>query len=651
MDKFTSLIGANGAGKTAVLQGLLRLFGTRPVERNLSRGDFHVPPGADMEAIDQLELWIEAKLEFPALLADANDPSVPECFRHMVVAAPGATPYCRVRLEGVWQRTAQAEGEVDEKLCWVMTAAAEPPEETKQRMSNYDRGRIQVIYVPASRDPSIQLRHAAGTLLQPLLSAISWSENTKTLATESAEKLRDAVRGEKGMQHLERAVSNEWKKLQEFAPLREVQFQPFRPEFESLLGNFEAVFHPGDGGAQPVERLSDGLRSLFYFSLLGARFDLERLTTPTGETAPFDFAAAELPFFTVFAIEEPENHLAPQYLSRILALLQRLSNHDGAQVLLSSHSPSILSRVDPESIRHLHLNSANGQARIKALTLPENDAGEIYKYVKEAVRAYPELYFASGVILGEGDSESIVLPRLAAATSRHLDRRFISVVPLGGRHVNHFWRLLRELQIPHVTLLDLDSERFGGGWGRIHYALNQLMQFSPEVTLATLNLTQQQFDDMPGYSVDDTEVMQGWLTMLEGHGVFFCAPLDLDFSMLTAFPDAYHAATTGTGPRIPDAPDHPELYQQRLDQARDAVLKPEGGDGHTYDENELSEFIWYHYLFLGRGKPSTHILALNALTEAEIKAALPAFFTRLLRRIAPLPLPRRAPQAGVAPIA
>jgi len=52
---------------------------------------------------------------------------------------------------------------------------------------------------------------------QPLLSAISWSENTKTLATESAENFV-MQGGVKGMQHLERAVSNEWKKLQEFAP-------------------------------------------------------------------------------------------------------------------------------------------------------------------------------------------------------------------------------------------------------------------------------------------------------------------------------------------------------------------------------------------------------------------------------------------------
>ena len=44
--------------------------------------------------------------------------------------------------------------------------------------------------------------------------------------------------------------------------------------------------------------------------------------------------------------------------------------------------------------------------------------------------------------------------------------------PISGRHVNHFWRLLNDLEIPFITLLDLDRERDGGGWGRIKYANN-----------------------------------------------------------------------------------------------------------------------------------------------------------------------------------
>ena len=55
-----------------------------------------------------------------------------------------------------------------------------------------------------------------------------------------------------------------------------------------------------------------------------------------------------------------------------------------------------------------------------------------------------------------------------------VDPSFVSVVPLGGRHVNHFWRLLTDLSIPYVTLLDLDRERETGGWA-VKYVLDQLI--------------------------------------------------------------------------------------------------------------------------------------------------------------------------------
>ena len=82
---------------------------------------------------------------------------------------------------------------------------------------------------------------------------------------------------------------------------------------------------------------------------------------------------------------------------------------------------------------------------------------------------------SASVILGEGDSERIVLPRLAKADGLLIDPAFVAIVPLGGRHVQHFWRLLDGLCIPHATLLDLDVGRNDGGYGRVKTAIEQLI--------------------------------------------------------------------------------------------------------------------------------------------------------------------------------
>src|SRR6218665_2606834 len=87
----------------------------------------------------------------------------------------------------------------------------------------------------------------------------------------------------------------------------------------------------------------------------------------------------------------------------------------------------------------------------------------------------PFWLFASFVLLVEGDSERIVLPRLAEALGVLVDPSFVAIVPLGGRHVNHFWRLLKGLGIPYATLLDLDMGRDGGEYGRVKNALQQLL--------------------------------------------------------------------------------------------------------------------------------------------------------------------------------
>src|SRR5260370_13334915 len=102
------------------------------------------------------------------------------------------------------------------------------------------------------------------------------------------------------------------------------------------------------------------------------------------------------------------------------------------------------------------------------------------------------MYFSRFVILGEGTSEEVVIPRLADAMDLSIDRSFVALVPLGGRHVNHLWRLLTDLDIPYATLLDLDAGRAGGGRGRINVAFHELIAkgTNPPLLFSAGSLTQ-----------------------------------------------------------------------------------------------------------------------------------------------------------------
>jgi putative ATP-dependent endonuclease of the OLD family len=90
--------------------------------------------------------------------------------------------------------------------------------------------------------------------------------------------------------------------------------------------------------------------------------------------------------------------------------------------------------------------------------------------------------------------------------------------------VNHFWRLLTDLDIPHATLLDLDRGRAGGGWGRIKTACKQRLEngVTPQALFGdklhadgpVANLAA--FD---GWAPDDWANLDAWTKWLRRFGV------------------------------------------------------------------------------------------------------------------------------------
>lgn len=245
--------------------------------------------------------------------------------------------------------------------------------------------------------------------------------------------------------------------------------------FEELVRRAEFAFFPDEAGRErALGDLSDGQRSLFHIALTAATLEVERdafALPPEGSS--FDQEKLRRTHLTLLAIEEPENSLSPFFLSRIVMQAREIGALKSAQVLLSSHSPAILSRIEPEEVRYFRLHPTRRRSSVRRLTFPENDA-EASRYVRLAVRAYPELYFARFVILGEGASERIVISRVAEAMGVCLDPSFVPIVPLAGRYVDHFWTLLDNLRIPYATLVDLDLGRAHGGVKLVEEVITKL---------------------------------------------------------------------------------------------------------------------------------------------------------------------------------
>mgnify|MGYP004447388253 FL=1 len=633
INSFTSLIGGNGTGKTAVLLALTRMFGVKSSDRIVQVDDFYVPPGDEIDTQDERELSVRVKFEF-ADLQDGEDDSVADFFKHLVSNEADQIPYCIAKLKAKWTKTNLAEGDIDSDLVWEIG-------KYEKNITAYERSKIHVHYVPAYRDPAQQLKQTAGTIMHRLINAVEWSEQMSSTVDEVAESIGNQFQEEIGVQTITSSLSRNWKTLFSGGYFEQLKIQPVMNGIEDVLKHIDTVFMPTPVTQPlPTERLSDGMKSLFYLSLVKSAFDIEDEIINSGENElSISVEALDPPNLTIILIEEPENHLSPQYLGRIVKLCEDISENDRAQVVLTTHAPSLLNRVEPENIRYFRLHD-NKNTVVKPILLPSEDEDDgdnvdTFTYVKEAVKAYPEIYFAKVVILGEGDSEEIVIPKIAQVNGIELDTSLITFAPLGGRYVNHFWKLLDELSIPHVTLLDYDHRRGGGGWGRIKYALKQLVSVGKDknklLIIKTGVLSDKELEKMHTLGEDkDNEI--AWMNRLNEYNVYFSYPYDLDWLMLNEFYEDYKTFVPKKGgPKLPKD-DDPE-YNDKVRAAIASVLKKEVSDIEIDDFDDHDKYFWYRYLFLGRGKPLSHNYVLSKLEDGKLRDNSPEILDELIETV------------------
>lgn len=597
LEEITYLIGPNGSGKTAVLQALCRLFAFDSSLRRVKRTDFHIPQN-ESSPPNQRTLCIEADFTFPETTDDEDNSTVAPFFGHMRLDGVTSLPRVRFRLTA----TMDFIGEIEEKFEYVLTLDGK----TTQSVSRADRSLIQLHYLPAQRNPSDHIAYNTNALLGRLLRAVNWENESESVRTLT-EQINSCLENNTSVQAISDALKKTWEIVHKGSYFKEPKISFAHSEIENILRHMSVSFTPGhDEEIVDFSRLSDGQKSMLYLSLVLTSQSIYH-SVRNSEDNSFDIEKLRPPIFTLIALEEPENSLSPHYLGRVIEALKQTTQHNDAQAIIATHSPAMLRRVSPEHIRYLRLNNLRTTI-IGIICLPDK-SDDAHKFVREAIQAFPEIYFSRLVVLGEGDSEEIVLPRILSAKGVPVDSSAITIAPLGGRHVNHFWRLLSQLEIPYITLLDLDVARFGGGWGRIKYANDQLKIFNPE------NILPNNYG-IPEWNNNKYSILKykNYLDELEKREIFYSCPMDLDFSMLKAFPNKFKIKNNDT------------LPSQSL---VESVLGESHHNPEQYTEEERKLFSSYRKLFKLGSKPVNHIQALADLTDEELLKNMPESLSRL----------------------
>ncbi|MED4013656.1 MULTISPECIES: ATP-dependent nuclease [Priestia] len=597
----SGIIGDNGTGKTTIIQALLKIFSNDPKERTFVKSDFNLESTKQKDKNNegtQLEfdstIVIEATLLFPNY-KELDHAPYPEYIKEKLYFDKEQSLKMTIRLTGYWGKYANGEEDIDQKIEYIdptgtmVDAYGETLGYSVLSDKNYkdlpaERHLIQFIYINSKRDIEKEL-------VNRLLHTKKFSDEEKqNLINKSDEMNKDF---QKTIENIIERLKSNWKYLNKSPLVEDINLSIIKLSFEEIINGLSVYFPENT----TIEQISEGMHSFLYIALLQTILELEN---------------QQEEYLTIVAFEEPENYIAPSSRGKIINLLNKISTNN-IQVILTTHSPSLVKRLDPTSMISIQVNASNSKYKINQIKLPNKNKEDIHKYLKGAVYAYPELYFAKLVILGEGASELVVLPRIIETLGNNDDDFGIVYVPLGGAHVNYMWKLLSDLSIPYITLLDLDLGRTNGGWIKINYIINQLLK-NGDLTTKKLDhdfnyqkalqpRCSKHWKEMKKWDLKgENQVLDAWENYLKlNYNIIFSHPLDLDYMMLKQYFEEYNALSGNIQKSEKDA---------MLD-----LIKVEDAREH-YKEEEKYLQVYGHLFKSNKGKPSVHLEALESIISS-----------------------------------
>lgn len=156
---------------------------------------------------------------------------------------------------------------------------------------------------------------------------------------------------------------------------------------------------------------------------------------------------------SIVCIEEPEAYLHPHQQRELAAYLgQALSG----QVILTSHSPFIVSEFSPNSIVRLYKDEhSKTKVASDGCSKAIEDGFEGLGYRMSVLPA--EAFFADYVILVEGPSEEMLYRTLASQLKIDLDRLNISVLCVNGVDFVTYIKILEAMEIRWSVRTDNDE--------------------------------------------------------------------------------------------------------------------------------------------------------------------------------------------------
>ncbi len=445
----TALVGRNDSGKSAVIDAIRYALLTRDQEYiRVQPEDFHID--ADGEQAD--EIFIRCKLQ------DLNDAERGTFIEYLSYEDDNVVLYVNWTVHRLSKSTRR----------WPSPSVRSGIDGTGPPFETSVRQLLSGTYLRPLRDAEREMSPGRGSRLSQILFNVPEIGEGEAFDSEHLPQDTDAV-GKLSLIGLEDYMRYGIKEhtgvVEAQKEINDRYLDPLSLHGDSLYGRID-ISKGGTENArlkQILERLELGLRDIETDNAMG-RYGLgsNNLLYMACELLLLGKESEGLP---LLLIEEPEAHLHPQRQLRLMEFLERAAkertgvNERSVQVLLSTHSPNLASKIPLENLvlmeGHCAFPFAGEQTKL--------ETGD-YRFLQRFLdTSKANLFFAHGVLIVEGSAEAILLPVLAKLLDRDLTEYGVSIVNVGGRGLHRFSRIFQrkdedapQIGVPVACITDMD---------------------------------------------------------------------------------------------------------------------------------------------------------------------------------------------------
>lgn len=456
------IIGENNSGKSALIDAIRIAFSCVLYKKEIyfNKSDFHIDFTGQKATTAQFDIFLQ---EVPKFLIEIWDPEKPDSGEFHVLFSLEKTPsgFERVKYK-VWG------GKCEGNPLSADTLEA-----------------INLAYLGALRDAENEMKPARNSKLAGLLETLASDPEEKDKLVDKLRYANQEILKTESLNKTKRTINENLFDLEQPLLHQQIDLGLVEPKFESIMSSlrswivprwyfvesnypdydeiikffdtteFKKFIQVQETGAYievdsfliQKEDLPEKHKT-FLLSLKNHSFELHQnglgynnLLFISAVLGDMSFSKSGI-FTNVFLVEEPEAHLHPQLQELVLNFFnKKIKKSDNIQVIMTSHSPTLVSKVGINHINLLYDNNhtiSNYPFATTSLSDEEKDYLEKYIDVTKS-----QLFFAKGIVFVEGISEALLLPEFANIINRPLDMYAVELVNINGVGFSPFAKMLK----------------------------------------------------------------------------------------------------------------------------------------------------------------------------------------------------------------